>query len=91
MITLEEAYRKMTSDNPDRYVYCVNEFEEFYDFVMLKNGEKMTANYFKPWFTAIFKKDGRIEEIDWLDGDKYKYVKSYDGSEIKEMMMERAS
>lgn len=90
MITLEEAYQKMISDNPDRYVYCVNEFEEFYDFVMLKNGEEMTSNYFYPWFTAIFKNDGRREDIDWLDDDKYHYIRSYDESEIKEMI-KRAS
>lgn len=90
MISLEKAYQKITSEFPNKYVYRVNEFEEFYDFVMLNNGEKMTSDFFWPFFTAIFKADGRREDIDWMDDEKYNWIRSYDESEIKEMM-KRAS
>lgn len=41
MIGLKEAYEKIKQTHPNEYVHHVNEFPEYYRFILVPNGHKM--------------------------------------------------
>lgn len=41
MIGLKEAYEKIKQTHPNEYVHHVNEFPEYYRFILVPNGQKM--------------------------------------------------
>lgn len=94
MVDVIDAYRKIVSEIPDdEYIANISEFENLYEFVVLKNWEKLEEldnNLFI--YPVVFKADGRIQkDYDiWLDDKHGEHIKCYSESEIKEMMMKRA-
>ena len=94
MITLEQAYDIVTSNlPPNRYIARINECVDLYEFIDLKIGERLEDIDDAPFtYPVVYKKDGRFEKnVDlWTDDFLDKYIRSYDESEIKEMM-KRAS
>ena len=60
MITLKEAYNKVLYKHPKEYVHHVNEYNNYYQFILLNEGEKITDNLFIFNTPAVNKQTGEL-------------------------------
>ncbi len=78
MITLEDACQKVLAQHPNEYIHVVNEYKDFFMFILLNNDEKVCSLTFFWEGTEVNKKTGEIiEHVDlfdkMLDGDYKQY------------------
>lgn len=62
MISLEQACKKAMEQNPDLYVYLVNEYADAYECVLLTHCEKSIRNGGFPPSYLVNKETGEILE-----------------------------
>lgn len=67
MITPYDAYKKIVSDNPDKYVHVMNEYDDRYTFVLINKDEEVCDTTFVFWISVMDKHTGRIEEIPFYE------------------------
>jgi len=62
MITLDEAKKIVLEKHPKEYIYLINDYADFWAFVLLNKGEKFTNTTFVAEDPIVYKSDGRFED-----------------------------
>ncbi len=86
MITLKDACKKILAARPNRYIHCVNEFKESFEFMMIPKG--MTPNDMNGTLCsdAVDKEDGAVRET-WMGDELFQGdYKQYSRSEIERLL-----
>ena len=72
MITLKEAYNKVLSKHSKEYVHHVNEYNNYYQFILLNKGEKITDGTFIFNTPAVSKQTGELIDDATIVDDIFK-------------------
>lgn len=80
MITLKDAAALVLSKHPDKYIHVVNEYDDWYQFVLLNNGETVGPMTFIFYTPAVNKHTGVLNDEatimdDFTEGDYKQYTK----------------
>lgn len=86
MTELTEACRRVLKENPNKYIHCVNEFDDVYQFVMLDNGVDVEDVSFVCDTPMINKKSGELVNGTMLDAFELGDYVQYTRTEIERML-----
>ena len=72
MVDLKEACRIALSESPDDYIHVVNEYEDAYEFILLKKGSSI-GDYSFVIPSTVDKRTGEFRRDDgWSHDGSYK-------------------
>lgn len=86
MTSLVDACRKVLAQNPNKYIHCVNEFDDVYQFIMLNNGENNEGVSIICDTPMIDKKSGVLKDGTMLDAFKMGEYTQYSRDEIESIL-----
>jgi hypothetical protein len=80
MITLKDAVELVLSKHPDQYIHGVNEYDDWYQFILLNKGETIGPMTFIFHTPAVNKRTGVLNNEatimdDFTEGDYKQYSK----------------
>ncbi len=89
MTELIEACRKVLNKKPNKYIHCVNEFDNVYQFVMLDNGVDIKDVSFVCNTPMIDKRSGKLMGGTMLDALKMGDYIQHTREEIESLLSSR--